>query len=366
MPTKKRIDAIDFWRGLVLVFIFIDHIPGNILENITPRNFGFSDSAEAFVFLSGMSVVLAYSRRLATEGASAGSLPIVKRAMRLYVVHVLLTFLGLALVFTAVQITQSDAIVQDADRMSVLTDPLHTLPAIFTLTHQISYFNILPLYVVLMLFAPIYLLIGMRSRYAMLALSAAVYAAARIFDINLPSWPIPGGWYFDPLCWQFMFAIGIFVGLTLRAEPIPQYRPIFWVCVVYSFVTAVVVSNAFGFAPGLVDKAGHYLDWVKSDLGTVRIFDFLAHAYVISQLPLTRLLKSTVVYSPLTLLGRHSLFAFCVLTLLSILGQILKETWIDSSVFDVFFVSAGLFGLNWIVRHLEWQSAPHPQSTAAE
>lgn len=364
MPTTKRIDAIDFWRGLVLVFIFIDHIPGNILENITPRNFGFSDSAEAFVFLSGFSVVLAYSRRLATEGASAGSLPIFKRAAHLYVTHILLTFLGLALVFTAFQITQSDAIVQDADRYSVISDPVRTLPAIFTLTHQISYFNILPLYVVLLLFAPVYLLIGMRNRFAMLAFSAVIYGAARIFDINLPSWPIPGGWYFDPMCWQFMFATGIFIGLTLREEPLPHSPTIFWICAGYSIFAAFVVSNVFGLVPGLVDKAGAHLDWVKSDLGTVRIIDFLAHAYVISQLPLTRLLKRSPIYAPATLLGRHSLFVFCVLTLLSILGQILKETWIDSALFDVVFVLIGLTGLNWIVRQLEWQRAPQP--TAAE
>jgi hypothetical protein len=62
----ERIDSIDFWRGVALVTIFINHIPGNILGNLTPRNFGFSDSAEAFVFLSGLSVSLAYASRFDT------------------------------------------------------------------------------------------------------------------------------------------------------------------------------------------------------------------------------------------------------------------------------------------------------------
>ena len=44
----------------MLIAILIDHIPGNPLENWTPRNFGLSDSAEAFVFLSGLSVGLIY------------------------------------------------------------------------------------------------------------------------------------------------------------------------------------------------------------------------------------------------------------------------------------------------------------------
>ena len=56
----KRIDGIDFWRGLALLTIFIDHVPENIFQHVTQQNFGFSDAAELFVFLSGVSVALAY------------------------------------------------------------------------------------------------------------------------------------------------------------------------------------------------------------------------------------------------------------------------------------------------------------------
>jgi hypothetical protein len=112
----------------------------------------------------------------------------------------------------------------------------------------------------------------------------------------------------------------------------------------------------FGAAPGLVDQAGRYLDWDKSQLGIARLIDFLAHAYIISQLPIGPYLKTTFAYQPMTLLGRHSLFAFCALTLMSILGQILKVVWIDSAAFDVAFVLTGLVALCSIVRCLEWQS----------
>ena len=53
MSKKKVRNAdIDFWRGIVLIIILINHIPGNLIENLTPRNIGFSDSTEAFVFIS--------------------------------------------------------------------------------------------------------------------------------------------------------------------------------------------------------------------------------------------------------------------------------------------------------------------------
>jgi hypothetical protein len=65
-PTKtagQRVDAIDFWRGFALLTIFIDHLPDNVFQQMTYGNFGLSDAAELFVFLSGASVALAYGTR---------------------------------------------------------------------------------------------------------------------------------------------------------------------------------------------------------------------------------------------------------------------------------------------------------------
>jgi len=36
----KRVEGIDFWRGAALAIILVNHIPGNVLGAITPRNFG--------------------------------------------------------------------------------------------------------------------------------------------------------------------------------------------------------------------------------------------------------------------------------------------------------------------------------------
>src|SRR3989338_8354045 len=50
-PRDLRLDV---FRGLCLVMIFMNHIPGTVYEHLTSRNFGFSDAAEGFVFMSGM------------------------------------------------------------------------------------------------------------------------------------------------------------------------------------------------------------------------------------------------------------------------------------------------------------------------
>ena len=43
---------LDLFRGLALWFIFIDHVPDNIVSWLTVRNYGFSDATEIFVYIS--------------------------------------------------------------------------------------------------------------------------------------------------------------------------------------------------------------------------------------------------------------------------------------------------------------------------
>ena len=62
--AQGRDHRIDWLRGIALVSIFINHMPGNRLENWTTRNFGFSDAAELFVLLAGMAAAFAFFPRM--------------------------------------------------------------------------------------------------------------------------------------------------------------------------------------------------------------------------------------------------------------------------------------------------------------
>src|SRR5262245_601594 len=86
--SGQRDLRIDFFRGLALIFIFIDHVPDNKLANFTLRNFGFADAAEVFVLLAGFSAVLAYGRTFDTQGFQAGATRVWKRARDIYVWHI--------------------------------------------------------------------------------------------------------------------------------------------------------------------------------------------------------------------------------------------------------------------------------------
>ena len=64
-PPEFRADGrdlrIDICRGLALWWIFLDHVPNNIGSWLTPRNYGFCDAAEIFMFVSGVTCALAYA-----------------------------------------------------------------------------------------------------------------------------------------------------------------------------------------------------------------------------------------------------------------------------------------------------------------
>src|ERR1700719_147073 len=100
--VSKRDPRVDVVRGLALMMIFIDHIPGNVLGLVTLHNFGFSDAAEVFVLLAGFSSMLAYGRIFERDGARSGLRRIALRLARLYLFQVglLLATLGAVLMWT--------------------------------------------------------------------------------------------------------------------------------------------------------------------------------------------------------------------------------------------------------------------------
>jgi hypothetical protein len=363
--SGKRIESIDFWRGAVLATIFVNHIPGNVLGNLTPRNYGFSDAAEAFVFLSGLSVALAYGRRFETGPPRTAVKLVLARAARLYPAHIVLTVIALALFAAAGLLTGQEAFLTEHGRAAVFTDPVRGFIGIATLGHQLGYFNILPLYVVLLIFAPLLLLTGLRSRWGMLLMSASVYGVARVTGANLPSWPEPGVWFFNPLTWQLMFALGIFTGLTLQKGAFPLRAGAYRLSLLFTVVSALFVSNVVGFSPEVATAADPHLDRGKTDLGIIRIIDFLALAYAIHGSGVVARLKKTAIFSATSLLGRHSLAIFSAGSLLSVGGQILNAAVSSSPYLDIVFVVAGLWTLHKIASLLECAHRPTPPAPTA-
>ena len=82
--SSARDPRIDFLRGVALLTIFIDHVPGNFLGTLTVRNFGFADAAELFVLLAGVSSTLAYGKQFERVGAGRALRRVAGRCLRIY------------------------------------------------------------------------------------------------------------------------------------------------------------------------------------------------------------------------------------------------------------------------------------------
>src|SRR5215510_2053775 len=94
--TTGRDLRLDLFRGIALWLIFLDHIPSNVVAWGTIRNYGFSDAAEIFIFISGYTAAFVYGRAMRERGFIVASARILKRAWQIYVAHMFLFVIYMA------------------------------------------------------------------------------------------------------------------------------------------------------------------------------------------------------------------------------------------------------------------------------
>src|SRR5882762_8269351 len=96
LPAGERELRIDLFRGLALWLIFIDHLSPDLLTWFTIRNYGFSDAAEIFIFISGYTAAFVYGRAMLESGFMVATARILRRVWQIYVAHVFIVTIFLA------------------------------------------------------------------------------------------------------------------------------------------------------------------------------------------------------------------------------------------------------------------------------
>ena len=343
-PTQRRDHRLDIFRGLALITIFINHVPRNVYENFTSRNFGFSDAAEAFVLMSGIAVGLAYSRGF-KAGEIGSALPRVwRRAATIYVAHIVTSVFAVAIIGGGILFLDSSAIVKKVNFAVFLEQPLSAMVGLPALTYQIGYFNILPLYFVLLLVSPLYIMIGLRSRLGLVALAAAVWALSGAFRLNLPNYPNPGGWFFNPLSWQLIYAIGIAAGLSAREgrKLVPYDRWYFGLAVAFLIFSLAWVKLRMGGLPGGAHLPFFIGSFDKTYLALPRLAHVLALAYFLTNLDAVARWLSSSAFRPIELIGQNSLAVFATGSVLAITLQILRARFATTVLDDGALLLAGI------------------------
>ena len=104
----------------------------------------------------------------------------------------------------------------------------------------------------------------------------------------------------------------------------------------------------------------------KTQLGLGRLVHFLALAYLIYGLRWTQYLREYAAFRPLALLGRHSLWVFGLVSLLTAVGQVMMETLRSTAWFDVLFVAGGLSLIYFVTRLIDAKPTSTPAPRPAQ
>jgi hypothetical protein len=364
MPREAN--AVDFWRGIALITIFVNHIPGNFYGQYTHANYSISDSADLFVFMAGWSLRLLVGSSRAPATPWYLTLRLGGRAVQLYAAQILITMIAIAMLAASATVFENPLVLEWHNAAPVFQDPVLTHVGLALLTHQLGYFDILPLYVVLMAMAPAFAILDRYAPNWVLPVSLAIYAVALAVPIPVPTWPVDGQWFFNPLAWQLIFVLGF---VLAREQGIGGFVrrhivPIRWIALPFVIASVYVAYHLYYPDPTEVPQPVLFFIVDKTYVTPIRVLQFLALIAVFSvTYPYIRRWAR-----PLTefgsLLGRNSLYVFCVGSILSLAGQIARFVYRGDIVVDTAVVIIGIAVMAFTAWLPEWRDQVRTKALA--
>ncbi len=368
MSGQGRDIRLDFFRGLALIFIFVDHIPDNLLAYMTLANVVFSDAAEVFVFISGYTAAVVFGGLERRHGALFAGVQVLRRCWSLYVAHIFVFIIFTAQVSWTAERTNNQMFAEEMGVIAFLAEPHIAVIRALILSFQPAFMNILPLYIVLLTTLAVLLPAIARRPLVVSIVSGAIYVAAQIFRLNPSTYPA-GVWFFNPLAWQFLFLLGAALGrasLDGGFAILGRRDLLAASCVVLALCVAVRVPLTILYA---LDRSP--ADIVrftlaigdKTNLGPLRLINFLALAHVVAAaIPRDSPVLAWRWLKPVVVCGRQSLAVFCLGIFLSY-GAHLTLTEVNHSFLSQLSVTlAGVIMMYALARILDWsKTRPEPR-----
>lgn len=325
-PSLARLDSVDFLKGIALTIVLLDHIEflagAEYIRNWTPRGLGFSDAAEAFVFLSGLMLGWVYGPKV----SSGLILPVQKRVLRRT-----LQIYGSYLITLAIVLLLRN---WSALPLYPESEANLTIASVLLLKHQPYGFEIICLYTVILPFLPTLLALFSRYKLALIGLSLALYILVQAHPtLNLPL-QNGRGWFFNPLAWQFLMVIGLVVGYRSRLEgvvvPQSQVLTIGSIAVV---ICGLLIKKCELFVG---DQGGYLWQWglvhlkfssfwtSKTNLGPLRLLHCAAVFYLVYRMVSRASFgRYRLPCRPFVDCGRNSLTVYCIGIILTYISAML-------------------------------------------
>ena len=364
----RRDPRLDVFRGIGMLIILVAHIPDNQWILWIPARFGFSDATEMFVFLSGMASAIAFGRVFDREGFARGAGRVARRVWQIYWIHVAVFVVIAALVAAAGTRPGGESYIVELNLPHFFADPTGLLPRFLTLAYVPNYFDILPMYLVILALMPAMILAERLHKALPFVLMAAIWGLTQGHLLDLPAEPWSDRtWFFDPFGWQLLFYLGFF--LMRGTLPAPGFsRILMAVAVVFILATVpfayyrIIEASPFfgGWAQALMPLTD------KTHFGVLRLAHFLALAYVAVQLvgPAGRRLKGRAV-AVVSKVGQQTLAVFVTgMVTAQLLGMALDHTGRD----PLTTAAANLAGFGVLIAvayAVSWFKAAAPKAAAA-
>jgi hypothetical protein len=385
-PAKTKRDLrLDFFRGLGMFIILIAHITNNPWTLYIPARFGFSDATEMFIFCSGMASAIAFGAVFAQAGFFMGLFRVVFRIWEIYWVHIATFMLTLAAMFI---INRTGLFSRDEVNTLNLVPFLkasgNQVIGLMTLSYVPNYFDILPMYIVILALLPVMMLLARANVYLAMAASVLLWLVATNTNLNLPAeyWFSNNStrqWFFNPFAWQLVF----FTGFALMSGWLPAPPRSRNLAIAAAAVVLISLPFAWHVTIGEFDfiKAWRK-DWRilidKTDFGLLRYVHFLALAYLAwlaagtagENLTRTPFLQGlTRIF---TRVGQQSLAVFASsIVLARVLGAVLNE--LGSGFWATLFVNVLGFFCIYAIANIAafsksepWKKKPARQQPSVE
>ncbi|WP_087149222.1 OpgC family protein [Pararhizobium antarcticum] len=279
---RPRDPRLDVFRGVGMLIILVAHVPSDHWALWIPARFGFSDATEMFVFLSGMASAIAFGRLFDREGTLMLTARVVQRIWQIYWSHICVFLVIATLMSLAGNKPDGTSYIQSLNLVRFFDDPAPLLIGLLTLTYVPNYFDILPMYMVILALMPVMLLAERIHRLLPMVLMALLWLTAQFSLVHFPAEPwTERPWFFNPFGWQLIFFLGFFLMRgTFVAPPLNRWlMTLAFVIVVTTIPFAwYMILNASPF----FREAAHALLPLtdKTAFGLLRLIHFLALAYI--------------------------------------------------------------------------------------
>ena len=309
--TSNRDPRLDWIRGYCLFMMIVNHIEhDSALFVLTGGSAFYISAAEAFYFISGLTLGVVTAR----ESWLIASKRLLSRALVLYRTAVIMTLgFGLLGAFTAVQFWGNN----ESNRPLfewIRNSPLEFLTSVLSLRTGTSGQEILILYVVYMVVAPVALFFLMRRMGWLVVLGIAAVYVTHLLQPAIFKQPFAT--YFEPYQWHTLFFGGLVLGFHRKDvvnffAKIPALSRILEVSVlVTAGVFIWIFANNFSLWPELPTLLDLENRWAMPPVQLALVALYLQAAFiVVSHLWLPLRAGLGWFLEPL---GRASLWAFTV------------------------------------------------------